>query len=276
MITFIGIGVQKCASSWIYEVLKGSNQTCLSDTKELNFFSYFFDQGFEWYESNFLVNNESVVGEISPSYFYNSDTPKRVFEYNPEMKIVISLRDPIKRMYSNHLHEVRAGNVSGDNLIFENAIRNNPLYFEQSCYAVHIKKWLAYFPSENIHIVFQEDVAKSPKLVSDTLCDFLAIDRLPLIETVKVNESLLDKNRVLGKALNIGGDIFRKLGLKESVNTLKRTKLLGTLYTDNKIHISETVPHISPEYQSHLQELFVPRDQELKSLLEIKHLPWEK
>lgn len=275
MINFIGIGAQKCASSWIYEVLKNSNQTCLSEKKELDFFSHFFDKGYEWYESNFQANNEKIIGEVSPSYFYNSDVPRRAFEYNPNMKIVLSLRDPVKRMYSNHLHEVRAGNISGENLNFETALKNNPLYLEQSCYSIHIKKWLTYFKLENIHIVFQEEVSLAPQTVSDNLCQFLGLDKLPLIETTKINESLKNKNKFVGRFFNIGGNLFRKIGLKETLHKLKNSKVLGSIYSKNKIHISETIEPMSPQAKAHLAKLFIPYNQELKTILSIEKLPWE-
>lgn len=275
MINFLGIGAQKCASSWIYEVLKNSEQTCLSEVKELDFFSYYYDKGYEWYQSNFTNLGKSIVGEISPSYFYNSDVPRRASKYNKEMKIVLSLRDPIKRMFSNHLHEVRAGNVSGKNTIFENAFINNPLYFEQSTYSVHLKRWLSYFEMENIHVVFQEEVKSDPQRVSNNLCDFLGLDHLELQETVAVNASLQNKNKLVGSAFELGGDVLRKLKLKKVVNELKNSKLLGGVYNSNKMHISDVVAPISSQFEQELRERLQEFDDELKQLLNLEQLPWE-
>ncbi|GAB5379938.1 MAG: sulfotransferase [Aliiglaciecola sp.] len=276
MINFIGIGAQKCASSWIYEVLKNSEQVCVSQTKELDFFSYYYDRGYQWYESNFSDHSRALTGEISPSYFYNSDVPERVHTYNPETKIILSLRDPIKRMYSNHLHEVRAGNISGKNTVFENAFENNPLYLQQSQYAVHIKKWQQYFPKEKMHIVFQEDVKRDPQKVSDEMCQFFEIEPLDLVEVNVVNASVQNKNKVVGKAFELGGDVLRKLELKGALNQLKESKLVGTVYNKNKVHISELVAPMKKETRTHLQALLAPQIEELKVLLNMDALPWEK
>lgn len=275
MINFIGIGAQKCASSWIYEILKNSHQTCVSDVKELDFFSYYYDKGYEWYHSNFAEPEKKIIGEISPSYFYNSDVPRRVFEYNKDMKVVLSLRDPIKRMFSNHLHEVRAGNVTGKNLNFEHACTNNPLYFEQSTYDVHLKKWLAFFKMKSIHIVFQEDVRKNPQKVSDDLFDFLELERIELLEVAAVNASLQNKNPVLGSVLELGGDVLRTLKLKGVLNDLKSSKVLGSVYKGNKMHISDIVEPIQPDFEAKLEDRLRPHNEQLKVLLSKVNLPWE-
>ena len=276
MVNFLGIGAQKCASSWIYEVLKNSDQIKVSETKELDFFSYHFDKGYEWYHSNFDDSNAEFYGEISPSYFYNSDVPKRVYDYNPNMKIILSLRDPIERMYSNHLHEVRAENITGENTIFENGFINNPLYLEQSLYAKQLKKWLSVFERKNIFIVFQEDVKKNPQEVSDNLCEFLGIAKLPLLEVNAVNASVKNKNELLGKTLEMGGNVLRKLGMKKVLNNLKSSDLLGSIYHSNKVHISKVVAPIDPCFKNKLQHQFLEYDDELKNILDIPSLPWEE
>ena len=76
--TFIGIGAQKCASTWIYDILKDHPDVALSELKEVDFFSYKYDHGLQWYENNFSeAGTQSVIGEISPSYFHEPAVPAR-------------------------------------------------------------------------------------------------------------------------------------------------------------------------------------------------------
>ena len=49
----IGIGAQKCASSWVHSVLGAHPQIAVSEPKEVDFFSYHFDRGYRWYEGHF-------------------------------------------------------------------------------------------------------------------------------------------------------------------------------------------------------------------------------
>ena len=104
---FIGIGAQKCASTWVYKVLQDHPQAYVSEPKELNFFSYYYNHGFQWYERFFENTRDRIaVGEISPSYFNASAAPYRVCQYNSNMRVIVTLRDPVERAYSHHLWEV--------------------------------------------------------------------------------------------------------------------------------------------------------------------------
>ncbi|MCK5749828.1 MAG: hypothetical protein KAH44_26670, partial [Oricola sp.] len=91
--TFLGVGAQKCASTWIYRILENHPQICVSGEKELDFFSSHFDRGFGWYEDRFphYGPHRMVAGEVSPSYFYNPLAVKRARAYNPDFRILVSL-----------------------------------------------------------------------------------------------------------------------------------------------------------------------------------------
>ena len=63
---FIGIGAQKCATTWVYRVLEDHPAALLSDPKELHFFSSNFDRGYQWYERHFPeTSSAKAVGECS-------------------------------------------------------------------------------------------------------------------------------------------------------------------------------------------------------------------
>ena len=49
----IGIGAQKCASSWVHAALGVHPQIGVSEPKEVDFFSYYYDRGYQWYETHF-------------------------------------------------------------------------------------------------------------------------------------------------------------------------------------------------------------------------------
>ena len=135
---FIGIGAQKCASSWIYDILADHPQVCVSEKKELDFFSYHFHHGYNWYENHFsTIPEKQAVGEISPSYFHDPRSPQRAAQYNGELKILLTLRDPINRALSHHRHEVRMGTYMGPDFRFEAGLAQNPSYLDQGLYAKH-------------------------------------------------------------------------------------------------------------------------------------------
>lgn len=177
MPTFLGIGAQKCASSWLHQVIASHPAVNVPAVKEVNFFSYHFDHGYQWYERQFHASDAvTQLGEVSPSYFYDLAAPARVREYRPDMKILLALRDPVERALSNHRHELRVGHMLGDDRSFEAGLVNNPMYVEQGFYAKHLENWLRYFPREQVLILLVEDISNDPLRVATDIYRFLGID----------------------------------------------------------------------------------------------------
>jgi hypothetical protein len=175
--TFIGIGAQKCASTWIYQILRDHPRIGVSEHKEIDFFSYRFDAGYQWYERRFEhCSGRPAFGEVSPSYFHEPAVPGRVAAYAPDAKIIVSLRDPVERALSNHRHEVRLGRFSGPDMSFEAGLANNPGYEEQGRYATHLGRWLECFDRDRILVLFHEDIERSPMDAAARVYEFLGVD----------------------------------------------------------------------------------------------------
>ena len=65
---FIGIGVQKCGTTWIGDILE-QHPSVLFRRKEVNFFVRHFHRGYGWYHQWFVDRGERLAGEITPNYF---------------------------------------------------------------------------------------------------------------------------------------------------------------------------------------------------------------
>jgi hypothetical protein len=174
--TFIGIGAQKAATTWIYDVLADHPDVGLSESKEVDFFSRHFDKGYQWYERQFVAEDaRKAYGEISPSYLNEPGVPPRVAAYLPHVKIIVSLREPIARAISNHKHEVRVGHLAGADVSFETGLQNNPSYVDQGRYATHLRRWLEFFPREQVLVVLYDDIRRDPQAVAQAVYRFLGI-----------------------------------------------------------------------------------------------------
>jgi hypothetical protein len=110
--TFIGIGSMRCGSTWLYQVLKLHPDIRMSDRKEMDFF--FMPQmlryDLNWYAANFKPNNGSepkpVRGEISPRYArLKAWQVNRIAELLPDLRIILTLRRPIERVWSQTLYD---------------------------------------------------------------------------------------------------------------------------------------------------------------------------
>ncbi|KHD05974.1 hypothetical protein PN36_04315 [Candidatus Thiomargarita nelsonii] len=278
--TFIGIGAQKCASTWIYSVLKDHPEVVVSKKKEIDFFSYYYDHGIQWYENQFQSDKNTIVkaiGEISPSYLYHPQAPERIYRYNPKIKLIITLREPIARAYSNHLHEIRVDRFKSDELSFENGLKNNPMYLEQSLYAKHLELWYQYFPKDNILVLFQEEIKNSSMAQVTRLYKFLGIDKshIPSLDK-EVNKSYIPKLRWLNKTTIWGSNYLRKVRLGWIITCVRATGLMKLIHSVNRQKPSTVIPAMKAETEQMLIEYLQQDVNHLKQLLERKVLPWTR
>ena len=278
-INFIGVGAQKCASTWVHRVLSDHPEVAIYQGKESDFFSTYYGRGYQWYEKQ--VGDTSTVsakGEISPSYFSNSDTPSRVFLYNSAMRIVLLLRDPIERAYSNHLHVVRQGYLTGQKLSFEDGLANNPMYIEQSRYARHLARWFEVFPKNQVLAIFQEDIRDNPQMQARNLYRFLRINEnhQSWFLEKRVNESVVVKNAKLDLFLKQLGKIGRYAGGKKIVEAVKNNDIIRNLRRNhNQIQLREVIPPMREDTRKHLQDVLADDMNELLCQLNLEKLPWE-
>jgi len=57
------------------------------------------------------AREEKIIGEASPQYLHDPQTPKLIHQIIPQAKILISLRDPIERLFSGYLMQIRNGRI---------------------------------------------------------------------------------------------------------------------------------------------------------------------
>jgi hypothetical protein len=80
--------------------------------KSPHYFDINFWRGEQWYRSHFptqraldrlatSVGGRPAVGEASPYYMFHPAAPQRVAELMPDVRLIVLLRDPVARAYSN-------------------------------------------------------------------------------------------------------------------------------------------------------------------------------
>lgn len=264
--TFIGIGAQKCASTWIYDVLKDHPDVVLSQQKEVDFFSYKYDHGIQWYEKHFSeADGHAVVGEISPSYFHEPAVPARVHRHYPDIKLIVSLRNPVKRAISNHLHEVRVGHFSGDDISFEKGLANNPMYVEQGLYAQHMMRWLSVFPRENILVLVFEEVVANREAAAREIYRFLELDddhRSEALDT-RSNPGYVNRFRRLESVRKGLRRFVRSIGFDFVWSFLAKSGLRKVYSDVNKVSGERAVP---PPEAATIKTLSAQFDDEITQL----------
>lgn len=103
-INFIIIGAMKVGSAILVDYLRQNQDLNLSKPKEPQFFSRKYGSWSVAEHELLWKEPTKICGEASTCYSrwpYYKDVPKRIFRYNPKIKVIYILRDPIQRAYSH-------------------------------------------------------------------------------------------------------------------------------------------------------------------------------
>ena len=273
--TVIGIGAQKCASSWVHSVMGVHPQIGVSDPKELDFFSYYFDRGYAWYESHFDHLSEFAARcDTSPSYFYDPRAAERAWQYNKTLKVIAVLRDPVARAFSNHLHEVIKRHIPPHS--FEDGLLNNPTYVEQGRYHTHLSRWVEVFGRDRMLVLVAEDIFANPVQAAAQLYDFLEVDANFVSAVSSEARNISDKARSEGlrRALRGGGDLMRRVGLEEHLARIKSASPVAGLLRMNSVDMRNQIAPMSETTRLRLTDLFASEVADLATLLGRNSFPW--
>ena len=231
-IDFIGIGAQKAGTSWIYACLQEHPQICCP-VKEIHFFSRKknWDLGFGWYEKHFSSCPESSVkGEFSTSYLFSQAAAGRIAEKNPDVKLIVCLRNPVERAFSNYLHDLRNGRIPAETK-FNIAVKGHPEYLEQGFYASQLKRYFNYFNKDQLKILLFDNIKKDPKRFIESIYRFLDVDPgfVPEHLYKKVNVGVVPIIPGIDKSMNRIANLMRNHGLGNIIWKIKNTGLINKL-----------------------------------------------
>lgn len=256
---FIGIGAQKSASTWLYDILADHPEVVVSTSKELDFFSYKYERGHHWYEAQFPYRNSALsVGEISPSYLNEASVPERVKHFDPNIRILLSLRDPVERALSQHRHMIRTGMIAERDIRFEDALSGNPSYVEQGMYGRHLLRWLEHFPREHVLVVLMEDIARTPSQIARSVYEFLGVNDGHLSSALnqKSNPSYVVRSRILDNAVSTLRTGAARVGFESVWRGIARIGLQRAYRRINRKLSSAAIPPPLPDTITSLRQIF--------------------
>lgn len=162
-VDFLIIGAAKCATTWLQRSLQNSPDIFMPDP-ELHFFSRQFDRGLDWYLSQFAGAATGVLlGEKSNSYLTEPEAPARIRAAFPDVRLIVQMRDPVERAYSDYCMLLRRGEVSariGDHL--DPRLAGDNRFIADGLYAQNIRRFLRHFPREHVLLLLYEDIKTMP------------------------------------------------------------------------------------------------------------------
>ena len=164
-------------------------------SEEWNYIRY--HKRFRWEPLN------KVTGEATPTYMCRLKVPKRIQAYNPQMKLIVLLRNPLDRAYSNWNMEK---NRFRENKSFYEAVKSeqerislSPMcrktfsYITRGFYSWQINNLWKYFPKEQVMIIKSEEFRSNTLEVVNSVFRYLGIKEID-------SQQLDHCNKVLAQA----------------------------------------------------------------------------
>ena len=194
-VDFVIVGTQKGGTTALDACLREHPGVRMANQKEVHFFDnekHFPPDGnvdYNIYHEYFSPSPSGVLlGEATPIYMYWTESPKRIHAYNPAIKIIVMLRNPIYRAFSHWNMERDRG---ADSLSFWEAITTETQrcqqahpyqhrvfsYIDRGFYSRQLERLWSYFPKEQTLILRQEEFKETPLPVFNKVCDFLGVER---------------------------------------------------------------------------------------------------
>ena len=277
----IGGAIKGGTTSFNY-YLKQHPQVFMSGFKEPRYFAYEPDnpdhvegrglrfpiKTLEAYAALFeAAGDNQIAGETSPHYLRSPAAPQRIKETIPDVKLIFSLRDPVKRAYSSYWHRVRLGL---EDRPVEEVLQDGDQAVLHGLYFAALQDWYAYFDPVQVKIVLFDDLVHDTLGAFADICRFLTIDDTFVPDLSVRNKGVAMKNQRLGRFY----EQLKKHPLRQALNPLVpqslRQKMIDT--RDNNF---EEPPPIPAELAGRLRAFYHSDMQQLESLIHRDLSAWK-
>ncbi len=207
--SFLICGGQRCGTTSLYRAL-AAHPVVLKAVlhKGVHYFDTSYKRGMSWYRAHFPMQRQAEriqqrygapaqTFESSPYYMYHPQAAARIARDLPGAKLVVLVRDPVERAYSQHAHEVARDFESerdfGNALALEPArlhrqeekLAQDPEYYSfahqhhayraRGEYARYLAVMAQHVGRERIHVVESERFFAEPESTYDEVCSFLGL-----------------------------------------------------------------------------------------------------
>lgn len=185
----ICVGAAKAGTTSLHALMSRHPEVCTTIVKETDFFYYedLYTKGTEYYLREYFPSNctGKVLFEADPAYMYGLDCIKRIYIAAPHAKIIVMLRNPVDRAFSQYAY--RMGYQRYDES-FEQMCRNEHMRIvgsdlermeygclDRSRYAEQIERILALFPREQVYFILFERFIKNQQVEFEAVQRWLGL-----------------------------------------------------------------------------------------------------
>jgi hypothetical protein len=197
---FLVIGTKRGGTTSLWFALAGHPDVAplfpaLQELKSPHYFDIHYDKPLGWYRSFFATRAQlrrheartgrrAFTGEASPYYMFHPLAAERIAKVLPEVKLVVSLRDPVERLWSHYNErlaghtetlgveqavDAEAGRLAGE---VERIVAEQPGYYSfhhdlssylaRGRYLEHLQPYLDRFGPDQLLVLRAEDYYSDP------------------------------------------------------------------------------------------------------------------
>jgi len=129
----------------------------------------------DWYGRIFaLAGPGQICGEITPDYcILPEEGIQHILKLAPAVRIVLALRDPIARSWSQMRMSLNGRNA--DKLGSPEMLARNREIFARSNYPAILARWRKFVPEDRFLVFFMDDIAAEPQALLERVCTFLGV-----------------------------------------------------------------------------------------------------
>jgi len=267
--SFLVIGAVKAATTWIQARLQDNPAIFMPDP-EPHYFSAGYDRGASWYRNFFADRPKDAlaIGEKSADYLAHPLAAQRIARDLPHARLVLQLRNPIDRAYSDYKMFYRRGTITGAPEEYLRSLDNPyPRFLQDGLYARHLARWYDLFPREQILIYLYDDVTVQPQRIVEAVSRHIGVPPVFRSERACAQE-------------NSSRSAILPLSLRKALAPLKDTvrPLRGTSVFENvrSLLAREMVyPPLVPGLREHLRDFYARDVETLEAICGLDLTRWK-
>jgi hypothetical protein len=192
---FILGGAQKSGTTALHYFLQKHPRITMGDQMEMHFFDddslFSVPIDYEMLHRHFpLLARSTIAGECTPSYLYWKSAAERIWNYNPQIKLLVLLRNPVERAFAHWNMQRFKGREPLD---FFDAVKEEKSriagapprearrfsYVDRGFYVQQLERFFRFFSREQMMIVKFEKFREEQRQTLHSIFSFLGVKPLP-------------------------------------------------------------------------------------------------
>lgn len=281
---FIIAGAQKSGTTSIFDLLSQNNEVSAKEIYK-DFHVYRDVNRNKKYINDILSAKKNIIIHCAVNYMTNKNWMQNIYEIDPATKIILILRNPIKRTISaiNYFQRMGVELRSLEDII-DQEIKSpvslkdmDKSYLMHGLYFKQLKEnILPFFNLDNIGVFFYEDIFTVEGIKLESLLNFIGIPKFDYDKYYRVNQKGNSKYPILNKTIFSRSEVKSKLARLVPIKiryNLKRYIYSKNRSKDSMMQNSESLE--CSQYQE-LRNFFRKDVRSLEKLLKVKLLEkWE-